>query len=159
MSCFGGISLYTFSKCFVQMFPSCIGKTCGFVVLRLFHISQNWLWFIECSISCKLLVRWCLFFALIVSLYCFNFEQYSVLMSALFGSLCFRFDNFLCCFLNVLQSESNHFSSSDVFLHFFSLSFSTQFYMLLFIHVIYFIYNQINTIFSCFKSFVNKCSD
>ncbi len=51
-----------------------------------------------------------------MSLYCFSFEQYSVLMSALYGSLCFRFDNFLSCFLNVLQSESNHFSSFDVFL-------------------------------------------
>ncbi len=50
------------------------------------------------------LLRLCLWFV-------FNFEQDSVLVSVLFGSLCFRCDNFLSCFLNVLQSESTHFSS------------------------------------------------
>jgi len=72
-----------------------------YAVLRLFHISQ------------------CCFFTLIVSLYIFSFKKYSVLKSVLFGSLCFRFDNFLSCFLNVLQSESNHFSSFRVFFVYF----------------------------------------
>ncbi len=42
-------------------------------------------------------------------------RENSVLKSVLYGSLCFRFDHFLSCFLNVLQSESNHFSSFGVF--------------------------------------------
>ncbi len=58
-------------------------------------------------------------------------------MSALYGSLCFRFDNCLSCFLNVLQSKSNHFSTFCVFLVYF-LPFSIHLYMLLFKYVFFF---------------------
>ncbi len=50
-----------------------------------------------------------------MSLYCFSFEQYSDLMSALYGSLCIRFDYCLSCFLNALQSMSNHFYFFGIF--------------------------------------------
>ncbi len=121
-------------------------------MLRLFHISQNRLWFIECSISCKLLVRWCcLVFALIVYSYCFSFEQYSVLLSVLYESLCFRFYNCLSCFLCFEVWVKPFFIFwyfSYCFLPFFfnSLIYAAFLNMWLISFV-----DIINTIFSCFK--------